>query len=278
MRVARLVGRRVLHGQASAAACRVCALAAGESSSGAVSVADDRGRRRVGGGLLVAAGGGDRQDNGRRRRPGFRASRESPGFLHFAQISPCGCGRRARRRVSSTMTLRWSRTTLSDRERASEDARRWPRRSRDRRPERLVVERVLDEQLQVGDRHRLVERDERAAVRHVAAARRRSAFSSVRLGLTTITEWRPNVVSSAGGCGRSASIGCATRTMARLKSASSAASASMTSFGSVSVTGRDGRSNLRGRPRRGDKDSVIGCIRKLRLREAVQVGRGVPTI
>jgi hypothetical protein len=40
------------------------------------------------------------------------------------------------------------------------------------------------------------------------------------------------------------SVGCTTRTTARLKSSSIRASAAMTSSGKVSVTGRDGRPNF----------------------------------
>jgi hypothetical protein len=47
------------------------------------------------------------------------------------------------------------------------------------------------------------------------------------------------------------------RTTARLKSLSSAVSASIVSTGRVSVTGREGPENFRGRPRRGATDVVV---------------------
>ena len=78
--------------------------------------------------------------------------------------------------------------------------------------------------------------------------------------MTTITARWPKSANSAGGCGRLASSGCARRTTARLKSASTALKASITRNGSVSVTGLEGPSNFRGRPRLGRTLRFVCCI------------------
>ena len=116
-----------------------------------------------------------------------------------------------------------------------------------RRRQGRVFERIFDEQLEAGI---VIGRSNEIRARPSGRCTSSTPvrFSRVLLGLTTITEWRPNEASSAGACGRSASIGCASRTMARLKSGSRAASASMTCSGSVSVTGREGAVNFRGPP------------------------------
>ena len=135
----------------------VCALAAGESSFGAVRVADDgcrRGRR----GLAGAAGDAQRPPGRPRSAAGTRIR-----LLHLLVLRMGA----AARRVSSTMTLRWSRTTWSDRRAVFRMPPIASKIARSSAGSALSFERVFDQQLEAGDGHRLIERNERAAVGHV---------------------------------------------------------------------------------------------------------------
>ena len=137
----------------------VCAFAAGESSLGAVRVAD------TGVGVVGVVGVASCRRTRRRAAATTTAQsgRDKNPLLHLL-ILRIGA---AARRVSSTMTLRCSRMTLSDRRAVFRMPPMASKISRSARRQRLVLERVLDQQLEAGDRHRLVERDQRAAVGQV---------------------------------------------------------------------------------------------------------------